>query len=174
MCSLKEIWHIKMTLNKKPLEVYPTHESEYEMGFQEAPALFRGYEVTDLEQVWNRAQTQVAIGHIVKLNIVDLAIWNTRFSADEMDELVIPKRTLVRRRANHEALSPEETDKALRLARISTETDRVFGNPKTASRWLRKPLASYAGQTPLDLLKSETGALAVDEVLGQIDHGIFA
>ena len=60
------------------------------------------------------------------------------------------------------------------LARITSEADRVFGDKKIADRWLRQPLASFLGQKPLQLLKTEHGALAVDEILGQIDHGIFS
>jgi putative toxin-antitoxin system antitoxin component (TIGR02293 family) len=156
------------------LERPPVNDEHSHGGFSEAATPFLDYGITDLSHAWSRAQQQVNNGMVAAIDANELSTWNSRFSADEIDELIIPKRTLVRRRANHEALSPEETDKALRLARISTEADRVFGNPQTASRWLRKPLASFAGQTPLDLLKSETGALAVDEVLGQIDHGIFA
>jgi putative toxin-antitoxin system antitoxin component (TIGR02293 family) len=155
-------------------EHLPANDEHSHAGFAEAPTSFIDFGTADLSYAWSRAQQQVNNGLVAALDANELGAWNSRFSAEEIDELVIPKRTLVRRRANHEALSPEETDKALRLARISTEADRVFGNPQTASRWLRKPLASFAGQTPLDLLKSETGALAVDEVLGQIDHGIFA
>lgn len=99
--------------------------------------------------------------------------WAKRFAGDEISSLVIAKRTLARRIAKHEVLSLEETDRALRLARIATEADRVFANPKKADLWLRTPLKSLSGQTPLSLLKSEEGALVVEEILGQIDYGIF-
>jgi putative toxin-antitoxin system antitoxin component (TIGR02293 family) len=74
----------------------------------------------------------------------------------------------------HEPLTIPETDRALRLARATTEAARVFGDPDKVARWLRKPNASLGGQTPLSLLRSETGAKAVEEILIQIDHGIFA
>lgn len=96
------------------------------------------------------------------------------FSFAEIEEIVVPKRTLARRRARGEALTSDETDRALRLARITIETRRVFGNADKAARWLRKPNAALSGQTPLALLRSETGARVVDELLGQIDHGMFA
>ena len=69
--------------------------------------------------------------------------------------------------------SSEETDKAVRLARISAEADRVFGSTEKSARWLRKTNAALSGQIPLDLLRSETGALAGEVLLGQIDHGMF-
>lgn len=115
-----------------------------------------------------------ATGKINLLSPKDISTtWASRFAGDEIASLVIAKRTLARRRANREELSPEETDKALRLARIATEADRVFANSKKADSWLRTPLARFSGQTPLELLKSEAGALLVEEALGQIDHGMF-
>jgi putative toxin-antitoxin system antitoxin component (TIGR02293 family) len=67
----------------------------------------------------------------------------------------------------------EATDRVLRLARISAEADRVFGDSAKASRWLRRPNPALAGRAPIELLASETGAQAVDELLIQIDHGMF-
>jgi putative toxin-antitoxin system antitoxin component (TIGR02293 family) len=116
-----------------------------------------------------------ATGQFLMLSPKDIkTTWAARFAGDEIDSLVIPKRTLARRNARHEELSPEETDKALRLARIATEADRVFANSKKADSWLRTPLARLSGHTPLELLKSEAGAQIVEEILGQIDHGMFA
>ncbi|WP_158816581.1 antitoxin Xre/MbcA/ParS toxin-binding domain-containing protein [Methylocapsa sp. S129] len=103
-----------------------------------------------------------------------LQMWGPHFSAAELHEWVVPERTLARRLAKHEALTIPETDRALRLARAATEAARVFGNADKAARWLRKPNASLGGQTPLSLLRTETGAKAVEESLIQIDHGIFA
>ncbi len=116
-----------------------------------------------------------ATGQFAMLSPKDIKItWAERFAGDEIDALVIPKRTLARRTARNEELTPEETDKALRLARIATEADRVFANSKKADSWLRTPLARLSGHSPLELLKSEAGAQIVEEILGQIDHGMFA
>jgi putative toxin-antitoxin system antitoxin component (TIGR02293 family) len=50
----------------------------------------------------------------------------------------------------------------------------VFGDAAKAARWLRKPNRALNGLEPLRLLQTETGGRAVEELLGQIDHGIFA
>ncbi len=146
-----------------------SHQPE---GFGEAPA--SGLIGPDpLQEKWEQAWSQILDGKAVQLSPRELGLWAARFTAEELDELVIPKRTLARRRAQNEALTVEETDKALRLARICTEADRVFGDPRKSSRWLRKQSPALSGNTPLALLKSEAGARAVDDLLGQIDHGMF-
>lgn len=96
------------------------------------------------------------------------------FSDDELFELVIPKRTLARRRTDGDLLTVEETDKALRLMRIATQAEKVFGEAAKAYRWLRKPKRELSGQTPLIFLRSEAGARCVEEMLHRIEHGIFA
>jgi putative toxin-antitoxin system antitoxin component (TIGR02293 family) len=96
------------------------------------------------------------------------------YSEEEIWALVVPKRTLARRVAADEPLTVEETDKALRLERVATHAERVFGNPAKAHRWLRQPKNMLGGATPLAFLASETGARKVEEMLYQIEYGIFA
>lgn len=155
-------------------EFLPYPEPTAEGGFSEAPLAAFAIPGTGLAAKWDEAQAATLNGTPVQLDPRELGFWACRFSGEEMDILVIPKRTLARRKANREKLTIEETDKALRLARVAAEADRVFGDPGKSSRWLRKRNAALSGNSPLDLLKSETGARAVDDLLGQIDHGLFS
>ena len=115
-----------------------------------------------------------AIGNSTALTVQDFeAAWSPRFAAEEIDALVISKRTHSRRKAKAENLSPEEQDRAFRLAQIQIYADRVFANPEKSSRWLRTPNNRLSRQTPLDVLKTAAGAALLMEMLGQIDHGIY-
>jgi putative toxin-antitoxin system antitoxin component (TIGR02293 family) len=96
------------------------------------------------------------------------------YSEEEVFALVVPKRTLARRKAANERLTLEETDKALRLERIAVQAERVFGAPEKAHRWLRKAKRELHGETPLAYLASEAGARVVEEMLFRIEHGLFA
>ncbi len=96
------------------------------------------------------------------------------YSERELSDLVVPKRTLARRRSENELLTVEETDKALRLRRIAALAEQVFADRAKAHRWMRKPKRSLSGETPLAFLASETGARVVEEMLLRIEHGIFA
>jgi len=95
------------------------------------------------------------------------------FTSEELFDLVVPRRTLGRRRQAGQ-LSPEESDRAVRLARITAHAERVFGDPAKAHRWLRKPSPMIEGSVPLALLRSETGAHVVEKTLHRIDYGMFA
>ena len=74
---------------------------------------------------------------------------------------------------NREAVEMAANTYNRRLSAIREKAHRVFGNPEKSDRWMRKPNSALSGQTPLELLTSETGARTVDELLGQIDHGML-
>lgn len=95
------------------------------------------------------------------------------FTREEIEEVVAPRRTLVRRAAQKQTLTILEIDRALRLARIRLQALRTFGSPEKADRWLRNPTPALSNQTPMKLLQTETGAQQVQELLVQIAHGIF-
>jgi putative toxin-antitoxin system antitoxin component (TIGR02293 family) len=92
----------------------------------------------------------------------------------ELYDVVIPARTLKHRKARREALSRDESDKLARLIRIYDQAVRVLGEKEKALHWLRKPLRRFAGRKPLEMIRTEFGARMVEEMLGQLDYGMFA
>jgi putative toxin-antitoxin system antitoxin component (TIGR02293 family) len=96
------------------------------------------------------------------------------YSQDEIFALVMPRRTYARRVKRREPLTVEETDRAVRLARVAVLAERIFGDKEKAHRWLRKPKFALGRATPLTYLASEAGARMVEEMLWQIDSGILA
>src|SRR5713226_7670024 len=50
-------------------------------------------------------------------------------SVAEVYQLIVPRRTLAHRMAKHQPLSKEESDKAVRVARITAMPEQVFGEP---------------------------------------------
>ena len=122
----------------------------------------------------DKSKLSAAAGQDQLLSVKEFeAAWSPRFATAEIEELVIPRRTMARRKAAATMLAPDEVDKALRLARIQTKADRVFGEADRASLWLRSPNKRLSGQSPLQVLKNEAGTMLVEEMLVQIDHGIY-
>jgi len=101
------------------------------------------------------------------------ALQNHGFSREELFDLVVPRRTFARRLQKGK-LSLEESDRAVRLARLTAMAERVFGDFEKAHRWLRKPSPMLEGAVPLALLKSESGAHLLEQTLHRIDYGMFA
>jgi len=95
-------------------------------------------------------------------------------SDEEIYRLIVPRRTLAHRKIRHESLTRNESDRAVRIARITSQAEEIFGNEAKAARWLRKPKARFEGQVPLELLRTEAGCRVVEEMLLQIDYGFAA
>jgi putative toxin-antitoxin system antitoxin component (TIGR02293 family) len=91
----------------------------------------------------------------------------------EISDLIIAPRTLKHRRSRGEALSHEEADRVVRMARIVSQADRVFANHDKALLWLRSPDDRLENRTPLSMLRTESGGRLVEEMLWQIDEGIY-
>jgi putative toxin-antitoxin system antitoxin component (TIGR02293 family) len=91
----------------------------------------------------------------------------------EMATVVISPRTLKHRKARGENLSPEETDRAIRVASIVALAEKVFGNRDKAMLWLRHSSGRLDGRTPLSLLKTDAGRRAIEEMLWGIDEGVY-
>ncbi len=86
--------------------------------------------------------------------------------------LVISRRTLQDRRKKRLPLTPEASDRAVRLARLDAQATEVLGDPERARRWLRTPNPALEGRVPLELSVSSEGARLVETVLGRIAHGV--
>jgi len=78
----------------------------------------------------------------------------------EVDVLVIPLRTLQHRRSRREKLTVEESDRLLRVARLLSRAESVYES-------------RLGNRTPLEMAKTDTGARIVEELLVQIDEGMF-
>jgi putative toxin-antitoxin system antitoxin component (TIGR02293 family) len=93
---------------------------------------------------------------------------------DEFYHAVIPARTLKHRKARSESLSIDESDKALRVARLLARAEEVFSGRDHALAWMRAPKKRFQGETPMYMLQTEAGARLVEQMLLQIDEGMFA
>lgn len=93
---------------------------------------------------------------------------------DEIYVLIVPRRTLAHRRARREALSRDESDRAVRLARLTALAEHVFGDSARAWRWLRAGKRQFHGRSALELTATEAGARLVEELLYRIDEGLAA
>ena len=102
------------------------------------------------------------------------ALTETTLSKAELFDVVIPRRTYTHRKSRDERLSPEVTERAVRVARIAELAEETFGDPEKGRQWLRRPTTALGGKSPLSLLDTEIGAGMVEELLTRISHGIAA
>lgn len=102
------------------------------------------------------------------------ALRQSGLTDEEVYSLVVPRRTLSHRRARREALSRDESDRVVRVARVVALCEEVFGEHDRGWRWLRDAKRQFQGRAPLSLLATEAGARLVEELLYRIDEGMAA
>ena len=118
----------------------------------------------DLANLVEKRLSTAAIQALVQGGLSDLEVY----------QLVIPRRTLSHRVARRQPLSREESDRAVRVARVTAMAEETFGDTERAWRWMRKPKRRFDGQTPLELLATDAGARLVEELITQLDYGLVA
>ena len=141
---------------------------------REAAALYRRIEtklgITPLRS--DRDLARLVEGRLPLASVDSLS--RHGISDEEIYHFILPRRTLVHRKTRQESLTHDESDRAVRMARITALAEEVFGDEMKASRWLRKPKTRFEGRFPLELLRTEAGARLVEEMLMQLDYGFAA
>lgn len=88
---------------------------------------------------------------------------------------IVPASTLKRRRRQHQALSPEESERVQRVARAWAAAIDVYHGEDQAREFLTRPHPMLDRQTPLDVaLRNAPGLDAVETLLGRAKYGSAA
>lgn len=90
------------------------------------------------------------------------------------ERLNIPSRTLSRRMATKSRLTHDESDRAMRMARVVALAKEVLGSDEKASHWMSNPNRALGGKKPFDQLDTEPGVRSVEEVLYRIAYGMYS
>ena len=105
-----------------------------------------------------------AVRHGLPVSAVDEFIQSGAITSGEINDLILPRRTLSNRKAVG-TLTADQSDKLVRVGRVIAKAEETFGTPEKAHRWLRRPTAALNGEAPLNLLDTEAGARLVEDLL---------
>jgi putative toxin-antitoxin system antitoxin component (TIGR02293 family) len=85
----------------------------------------------------------------------------------------IPERTLARRKATGHFVR-EESERLVRLSSIFEKAVELFGGDIPAAvTWLRTRRPALGNNSPLAFSSTELGAREVENLIGQLVHGVF-
>src|SRR5438270_11493256 len=113
------------------------------------------------------------IGEGLPTGSVKSAVEHGVLSTAEIEQYVVPRRTLAHRRKLRSQLSSEESDRLARIVRIFVIATETLGDPEKAATWLRRPNRALGNRLPLELLVTSTGTRLVEDVLGRISAGVY-
>lgn len=85
----------------------------------------------------------------------------------------VAERTLIRK-IQAGRLTPDQSERMNRVARLFARTVDVLGGKERALRWLKAPRSYFNGKPPLDFADTELGCQEVLNLLGRIEYGVFS
>jgi putative toxin-antitoxin system antitoxin component (TIGR02293 family) len=87
--------------------------------------------------------------------------------------LRIAPRTMGRRK-DEGRFHEDESDRLLRIGRITALAESTLGSPEKASRWLSAANLALGGDAPLKRAATDVGAREVEDILLKIAHGVYS
>lgn len=79
-------------------------------------------------------------------------------------------RALERRTASR--LTPPESERAVRVARLVARAETVFQDPAEALAWCQRPLPRLGGETPFQVMDTGEGGPATRVLLDGVERGL--
>lgn len=128
-----------------------------------------GLVATDVPSLIRQIEDGLSFESLLRL------VSHTGLSLDLLASIVgIPERTLARRKTSGK-LSPDESERLLRISSVFEKSLELFdGDLDAAVHWLTTKKKALNNQQPLSYARTEVGARAVEDLLGRLEHGVFS
>jgi putative toxin-antitoxin system antitoxin component (TIGR02293 family) len=105
---------------------------------------------------------------------LDYLMKNTGISALEMSDILHTTDRTLRRYTEDTVLNPEQSERALEIARLYTRGTEVFESLDGFKEWMNSSVVALGSKKPKEFLDTSLGIEILMEELGRIEHGIFA
>jgi putative toxin-antitoxin system antitoxin component (TIGR02293 family) len=106
---------------------------------------------------------------VASLDIVVRRVAGRGRQATDLKHRIVPKTTLQRRSVR---LSPEESERLERLARLTALAEEVWEDPALAHEFMVSPQPQLGEQRPVDLVRSDLGARMVEDLLWALEYSL--
>jgi putative toxin-antitoxin system antitoxin component (TIGR02293 family) len=86
---------------------------------------------------------------------------------------IVPRKTMedaIKRKKGH--LTPGNSERVVRAIRLAEKAKAALG--EQAADWMVRPNRNFAGKSPMQMAKTESGARAVEQFLMRLVHGFNA
>jgi putative toxin-antitoxin system antitoxin component (TIGR02293 family) len=117
---------------------------------------------------------EVAIDRGLPSELVDIVVGFIYPDNAESRYQLVPRSTLMRRLKAKQLLTPDESQKLERVARIYAMAVQVWEDESDAREFMVKPHPMLRDKTPFAASLSELGARQVEEILGRLYYGSAA
>ena len=129
-----------------------------------------------LREVRTPQELRHAVEEGLPLGALDSAVeraFGRTGAAEGFKYRLVPRTTLNRRRGRPRArLSPDESERTERLARMTALAEQVFEDAALAREFLTSAQPSLGGERPVDLVRSDLGTREVEDLLSALEYSL--
>lgn len=181
MPAAKQLDTAKVT-TKAATTQSPGRSARLAESIQKAMEEEEGFKVSNLtERIFNRTRDLSPLEVVKRTReglpaslFSKMSNWLSIPQTELFDAVRLSRSTIATKMSHNQLLSPSESDKLIRLAKVFDRAADVLGTPEDAKKWLRGEIRSVGGVQPITLLDTETGYELVMDTLGHIEQGIAA
>lgn len=131
------------------------------------PSMVYGYSIEPTYLI-RYARQGLSMNYLLKLS------QKLSLSLQEISGILhVSLRTLQRYTAT-KLLDTDISSKLLTLTALHNHGVAVFGSEDNFNVWLKTPILTLDNHTPLSYLDTPFGFTIIDQLLGRIEHGVFA
>ena len=81
----------------------------------------------------------------------------------------------LQRRIKSGYFNQDESDRLYRLAQVFFAVLELFeGDEESAKTWIHQPIRGLGGSKPIDMISTSAQTAAVLDLIGRLEHGVFA
>jgi putative toxin-antitoxin system antitoxin component (TIGR02293 family) len=137
-------------------------------------------------ELGRKIQKPIDFDLLIRKGMPQAALYHVKKKFDISDETLasiigVSLRTVARRRAVSQKrkkptarLSPVESDRLYRFARILALAEDVFESREDAIEWLNGEQYGLGGAVPIKMLQTDAGTRIVEELLLRIEYGVVS
>lgn len=92
----------------------------------------------------------------------------------EMADILHTTDRTLRRYEADKRLNPEQSERAIELAKLYTRGEDVFGNLENFKQWIDSPIMALGFKKPKEFLDTSVGIGVLMKLLGRIENGVYS
>lgn len=125
-----------------------------------------------------RSQSEVEYIHYIRKGLPNSVIpelgIKMEITDDDLSSIFhVSKRTLIRRKPS-DPLNPEQTERAIELARLYVRGEEVFDALDNFKEWMNSKILALGNKKPKAFLDTSLGINLVLDELTRIEHGVYS
>jgi putative toxin-antitoxin system antitoxin component (TIGR02293 family) len=126
------------------------------------------------KSVDNDFEEIAAIKSGVPMSSLSFFMEKAGLSLVEMADILHTTDRTLRRYDAHKKLNPEQSERAIELAKLYARGEDVFGNLENFKQWIDSPIMALGFKKPKEFLDTSVGIGVLMKLLGRIEHGVFS